>query len=120
LLRLLAAQSHGWFWEEQRAWLSIFDQMIATRKRGPTTYEKHVCAFANHLAFMVQRRGADLVLREKYKSKRVLGTFQSFTAIERWLYRYLDRGLRKFDEEDVAGYERIRKREGRQAGAAQK
>jgi hypothetical protein len=74
--------------------------------RGPTSYEKHVRAFANHLALTVQRRGTDLVLREKYKSKRVLGSFRSLTAVERWLDQYLVRQLRKFDQQDLGAYEK--------------
>jgi hypothetical protein len=81
--------------------------------RWPTTYEKHVRDFANHLALTVQRRGTDLVLREKYKSKRVLGSFRSFTAVERWLDQYLDRKLHKFDQEDIEAHEKQRKRDTR-------
>jgi hypothetical protein len=81
--------------------------------RGPTSYEKHVRALANHLALTVQRRGTDLVLSEKYKSKRVLGSFRSFTAVARWLDQYLDSKLRKFDQEDIEAYEKQHKRETR-------
>jgi hypothetical protein len=77
--------------------------------RGPTNCEKHVRAFANHLTLTVQRRGRDVVLREKYK--RVVGTFRSFTAVERWLDQYLDRKLRKFEKQDLEAYEKQRKRE---------
>jgi hypothetical protein len=54
--------------------------------------EQRVRRYASHLAFTIRRRGTRLELRETNyfdlpgkQHMRVLGTFRSFAAIERWL-----------------------------------
>jgi hypothetical protein len=50
--------------------------------------EKRVRLYANHLALTVRRRGAGLTLYERYGDKKKIGTFRSWSTVERAIEQY--------------------------------
>jgi hypothetical protein len=52
--------------------------------------EQKIRDHAAHLALLVRRQGSALFLSERYILKRKLGTFRSWRAVDRALWRYMD------------------------------
>ena len=50
--------------------------------------ERRIRDYALHLALMVRRQGNALALFERYDQKKKIGTFRSWSAVERAIEKY--------------------------------
>jgi hypothetical protein len=54
----------------------------------PTAYGTR--QYAQHLGLTVRRQGNKLMLRERYRAKKKIGEFRSWSAVEREIQQYGD------------------------------
>lgn len=57
--------------------------------------ERPIRDYALHLALIVRKQGDALALFERYDKKRKIGTFRSWSAVERAIDGYGDKWLRE-------------------------